>query len=77
MITIPGLPEASDIDLTLGGDRLSHNDLLQQMARIDDLLLPWQVSVQPMAEAIHTSPHPWLIATGMWEWLSRPGGVRN
>jgi predicted nucleotidyltransferase len=77
VITIPGLPEASsvqllevlrahpdvesiwlygsramgrqgpssDIDLTLGGDRLSHNDLLQLMARIDDLLLPWQVDL--------------------------------
>ncbi|MCP9839618.1 nucleotidyltransferase domain-containing protein [Synechococcus sp. J7-Johnson] len=36
---------ASDIDLTLGGDRLSHNDLLQLLARIDDLLLPWQVDL--------------------------------
>jgi len=36
---------ASDIDLTLGGDRLSHIDLLRLMARIDDLLLPWQVDL--------------------------------
>lgn len=36
---------ASDIDLTLGGDQLSHNDLLQLLARIDDLLLPWQVDL--------------------------------
>lgn len=36
---------ASDIDLTLGGDRLSHNDLLQLLADIDDLLLPWQVDL--------------------------------
>jgi predicted nucleotidyltransferase len=37
--------QASDIDLTLGGDQLSHNDLLQLLARIDDLLLPWQVDL--------------------------------
>lgn len=33
---------ASDTDLTLGGDRFSHIDVLQLMARIDDLLLPRQ-----------------------------------
>jgi predicted nucleotidyltransferase len=35
----------SDVDLTLGGDRLSHADLLALMGAIDDLLLPWQVDL--------------------------------
>ncbi len=37
--------QASDIDLTLKGERLQHQDLLQLMARIDDLLLPWKVDL--------------------------------
>jgi len=36
---------ASDVDLTLKGDRLRHADLLALMGAIDDLLLPWQVDL--------------------------------
>jgi predicted nucleotidyltransferase len=36
---------ASDVDLTLRGERLTHGDLLRLMEAIDDLLLPWQVDL--------------------------------
>ena len=42
--------EASDVDLTLKGSRLSHRDLLELMGSIDDLLLPWQVDLSLHAE---------------------------
>jgi len=42
--------EASDVDLTLKGARLSHRDLLELMGTIDDLLLPWQVDLSLYAE---------------------------
>jgi len=42
--------EASDVDLTLKGARLSHRDLLELMGAIDDLLLPWQVDLSLHAE---------------------------
>lgn len=41
---------ASDIDLTLKGPALSHDDLLELMAAVDDLLLPWQVDLSVYAE---------------------------
>ncbi|MCP9801401.1 nucleotidyltransferase domain-containing protein [Synechococcus sp. RedBA-s] len=41
---------ASDIDLTLKGPALSHDGLLQLMAAVDDLLLPWQVDLFLYAE---------------------------
>ena len=42
--------DASDVDLTLKGARLSHRDLLELMGAIDDLLLPWQVDLSLYAE---------------------------
>jgi predicted nucleotidyltransferase len=35
----------SDIDLTLKGDRLSHQDLLDIELALDDLLLPWKIDL--------------------------------
>jgi predicted nucleotidyltransferase len=35
----------SDIDLTLVGDRLSHDDLLKIMGELDDLLLPYTIDL--------------------------------
>jgi predicted nucleotidyltransferase len=35
----------SDLDLTLRGPRLQHQDLLGLMQAIDDLLLPWSVDL--------------------------------
>ena len=36
---------ASDVDLCLTGETLGHGDLLQMMASVDDLLLPWKVDL--------------------------------
>ena len=35
----------SDIDLSLQGPRLSHQDLLQLMEQVDELLLAWKVDL--------------------------------
>ncbi|WP_404397788.1 nucleotidyltransferase domain-containing protein [Stutzerimonas chloritidismutans] len=35
----------SDIDLTLRGDQLSHNDLLDIEQSLDDLLLPYKIDL--------------------------------
>lgn len=40
----------SDIDLCLDGPELSHNDRLQLMAEIDDLLLPWSIDLALSSE---------------------------
>ena len=40
----------SDIDLTLVGRQLSHDDRLELMEAIDELLLPWSVDLSLLAE---------------------------
>jgi len=35
----------SDIDLSLQGSRLSHQDLLKLMEQVDELLLAWKVDL--------------------------------
>jgi predicted nucleotidyltransferase len=35
----------SDVDLTLVGDRLAHDDLLKIMGELDDLLLPYTIDL--------------------------------
>lgn len=40
----------SDVDLSLEGPQLKHDDLLALMERIDDLLLPWKVDLALMTD---------------------------
>ena len=43
----------SDIDLTLVGERLTHNHLLGLMSDLDDLLLPWLIDLSLFADLDH------------------------
>ena len=43
----------SDIDLTLHGDELAHNDLLSIMWELDDLLLPYTIDLSIFEELDH------------------------
>ena len=44
----------SDIDLTLVGEKLTHNHLLGIMSDLDDLLLPWMIDLS----LLDTIDHP-------------------
>lgn len=39
----------SDIELTLVGEKLTHNHLLGIMSDLDDLLLPWMIDLSLLA----------------------------
>ena len=54
----------SDIDLTLVGEKLTHNHLLGIMSDLDDLLLPWMIDLSLLA----TIDHP-----GLREHIERVG----
>jgi predicted nucleotidyltransferase len=43
----------SDIDLTLTGEKLTHNHLLGIMSDLDDLLLPWMIDLSLLAATDH------------------------
>lgn len=43
----------SDIDLTLTGEKLTHEHLLGIMSDLDDLLLPWMIDLSLLAELNH------------------------
>jgi predicted nucleotidyltransferase len=43
----------SDIDLTLVGEKLTHNHLLGIMSDLDDLLLPWMIDLSLYADLDH------------------------
>jgi len=40
----------SDIDLTLTGEKLTHNHLLGIMSDLDDLLLPWMIDLSLLSD---------------------------
>lgn len=40
----------SDIDLTLKGDRLTYQDLLDIELALDDLLMPWKIDLSLFAQ---------------------------
>jgi predicted nucleotidyltransferase len=44
----------SDIDLTLVGEKLTHNLLLGIMSDLDDLLLPWMIDLSLFADLDHS-----------------------
>ena len=54
----------SDIDLTLVGEKLTHNHLLGIMSDLDDLLLPWMIDLSLLAAIDHP---------GMREHIERVG----
>lgn len=56
----------SDIDLTLVGDKLTHNHLLGLMSDLDDLLLPWLIDLSIFATLDHS---------GLREHIERVGQV--
>lgn len=43
----------SDIDLTLFGAELRHDDLLKMMGEVDDLLLPYMIDLSIFHELTH------------------------
>ena len=54
----------SDIDLTLVGEKLTHNHLLGIMSDLDDLLLPWLIDLSLYAD---------LDLSGLREHIDRVG----
>ena len=44
----------SDIELTLVGEKLTHNHLLGIMSDLDDLLLPWMIDLSLYADLDHS-----------------------
>lgn len=46
---------ASDIDLTLHGDALTHRTLLSLLGELDDLLLPWMIDLSIFATLSHSA----------------------
>ncbi|MGH9726455.1 MAG: nucleotidyltransferase domain-containing protein [Candidatus Acidiferrales bacterium] len=45
----------SDIDLTLIGAELRHDDLLQLMGELDDLLLPYMIDLSIFSDLTHAN----------------------
>lgn len=56
--------DSSDIDLTLIGEKLTHNHLLGIMSDLDDLLLPWMIDLSLYADLDHS---------GLQEHIDREG----
>lgn len=60
----------SDIDLTLTGEKLTHDHLLGIMSDLDDLLLPWMIDLSLFAELNHPGllEHIKRVGLTVYEW---------